>query len=106
MMIASKFAISPVSAKHKAIRETPFDLRARESRAPCERLQLARDEGSQNGERAVLSYQAVMQKEPPRGRVEVVGDGVPVQVYDVDPAARDARHLSKQRHHRLVSKVV
>jgi hypothetical protein len=47
-----------------------------------------------------------VQKEPRDGRVEVVGDGVAVQVYTVDPTPRHARHLAEQRDDRLVAEVV
>src|SRR5437588_3645270 len=94
------------SAQNQPIRKASLDLRPRQPGALGEAAQFARDEAAQYGERAVLAYEAVMEEEATDGRVEVVCDGVTVQVYDVDAPARGARHLAEQPDGLLVAEVV
>ena len=48
----------------------------------------------------------VVEEEAARGRVEVVGERVPVDVYRVDAPPRDARHLPEHGDDALVAEVV
>src|SRR5712691_11900867 len=83
-----------------------FDFHVQQLRSMTKAGQLIRLEAAQDRERAVFADQAIMQKQAADRRVEIIGDGVAVQIDYKDAATCDPAHLAQKIYYPFVSEMM
>src|SRR5258707_15709553 len=83
-----------------------LDFHVHQLRSMTKVFQLIRLEATQDRERAVFADQAIMQKQAADRVVEIIGDGVAVQIDYKDAATCDPAHLAQEIDYPFVSEMM